>query len=152
MIKRIKNYVLPAEDSNSDEDRSETQEKKIDLAKPKMVDEGVVTKRKLIKQMNQKEEEEDVNEEYIYLTLFRIRIKFCLLCNKKLVSRQDYNLHLNSRKHKLKLKRATVFELKEAGSIRKFLQDKGYITGRRSKLNRLRTILYSNSLKNLLQE
>ena len=42
-------------------------------------------------------------------------------------------------------------ELKEAGSLKNFLLDKGFITNRRNNYNKIKTLLYFNSLFKILK-
>jgi hypothetical protein len=56
-----------------------------------------------------------------------------------------------SRKHKNALKAQTKHEIKEAGSFKKFLIHKGFITSIKHNLNKMRYLLYINSINKMFK-
>lgn len=122
MIKRYKEYIH--EEEKSDES---SQEELLKENEPKL---------NQIKQIKPK----------------TIEFKFCNLCNQKLYSNQDYNLHMNSKKHNKNFKKQIYLELKEAKTIKNYLINKQFIKKiRRSGHNKILYILYKQSLKKLIK-
>lgn len=125
MIKRYSNYIK----EESDED----------------VTEKVVSKAHKFP----KEEKEEIKEKPQKPIVYR----YCDLCNQRLNSPQDYNLHISSKKHLRKLKQLTFKELKEAGSVKKYLINKKLINNlKNSRISKLRYILYSQVLKKMFNK
>jgi hypothetical protein len=80
-------------------------------------------------------------------------IRYCNLCERKLISEKDYLLHIQGKKHLNKIKLATSIELKLFGSIRKYLKYKQLISKiKHSPLNKSRVILYTHLLKKMLRK
>ena len=80
-------------------------------------------------------------------------MQYCALCNKKLISQQDYTLHMNSKNHKRNNQKLIRKEIKECGTIQKYLIKKKMITPfRRWGSNKNKYLLYRFSLYRLLHE
>ena len=76
-----------------------------------------------------------------------VQILVCTACNKKLFSEIDFNNHFNSKKHLKIIKNTIKDEIKEAG-FNKFLIKKQFLTNVHSKYNKLKYLLYLNSIQN----
>lgn len=62
-----------------------------------------------------------------------------------------YSEHLNSKLHRKNLRINILNEIKSAGSFKKYLINKGFITKRNTQLNKLKHLLYINSMKKMLK-
>ena len=99
--------------------------------------------------------EEDHNEETEKKIIIgkERTIRYCELCDRKLISEKDSSFHIQGKKHLNKIKHATFNELKAFGSIKKYLKYKQLISKiKNSPLNKARVILYTHLLKKMLSK
>ena len=75
--------------------------------------------------------------------------EFCSLCNRTMMDQSSLFDHVNSRRHKDKLRRATREEVKSSPSVRDYLLNKGMLFEERTKYQKLLELLYNGSLKKM---
>lgn len=78
---------------------------------------------------------------------------YCNICNQKLFSIDEYNTHLQTKKHLKRIKRVAFEEINSAGSIKQYLIKKMMIQGlKRSPVSRAKYELYSHLLKRIFKK
>ncbi len=82
----------------------------------------------------------------------KVSVDYCELCNKRVNNEKEINEHLISKNHRRKLKNATLNELSQFKKVSDYLHSKGFVNKKRCLSNKLKTILYKVSLKNLISE
>jgi len=78
-------------------------------------------------------------------------IYHCNICLKKLISFNDYDSHIKSKKHKTKFNLDLKRQVKSTKGIKKFLIQKGFITKVKSRLNKIKYYLYRDSLRKMIK-
>ena len=141
MYKRYKNYITSSDDfieNNNDNN----QKNNSTINEPKEEKEKNLEKNEINK-TRKKEKEENVNIR---------KVTICELCDKRLESKQDYSLHMSSKKHKHNMREFLRKELKECGSVRKVLiKEKLIAPNKRWKINNIRYLLYGFALTRYLK-
>ena len=132
MFKRIGKYVSQQEEEEEIEDCNFLKRKR-------------ESDDKKLKDFQRDYNEEDSEEEQI-----PVHILVCTPCNKKLFSEVDFNNHMNSQKHAKLLKSTIRREIKELG-FKNFLIKKQFITNHRTKYNKLKYLLYLNSIHKIVK-
>ena len=135
MIKRYKNYVHNAD---------EFEENKKDITES-IVEKKIDNKKKQNEKQNNKNNQQKENKS--------IKYRFCDICQKKLYSNKDFEIHMNSKKHEKNMKLLTIQEIKNCGSIKKYLIIKKLISPlRKSNLNKVRYMPYSFALHKMFKK
>ena len=135
MIKRYKNYVHNAD---------EFEENKKDITES-IVQAKIDNKKKQNEKKNKKKDKQEKNKSIEY--------KFCDICQKKLYSNKDFEIHMSSKKHEKNMKMLTIKEIKDCGSIKKYLIIKKLISPlKKSNLNKARYMLYSFALHKMFKK
>ena len=141
MLKRMKNYVNLDEEELRDKDSEEEEE----FQRKKYED-----NKKRETQFISEYQEDEISSSSESEEDMPIRLFHCIICNKKLYSEIDYNNHSQSTKHLKTQRNAILAEIKEAKSFKKFLINKNFVTKFRTKHNKIKEILYRNSLRNMI--
>ncbi|MCQ2820157.1 MAG: hypothetical protein MJ252_23060 [archaeon] len=82
-----------------------------------------------------------------------ILIKYCDICDKKLLTEMAYEEHLKSIGHKKKLRKITLMNIWSKGSIRRFLIKQKMISKiTNSQIGNLRYLLYSHKLRKMFKD
>ena len=155
MIKRYKNYIIS---SDNEEDNIINESKPINKSLNKEKEE---IKKNVKNNIYDKKFEEskkidinnfNKNKEEKEETKIK-KINYCELCHKRLENNKTYLLHMNSKRHKYKMKELLKKELKNLGSIRKVLiKEKMIEPHRRWRINNVRYLLYGFSLNRYLNK
>jgi hypothetical protein len=135
MIKRFKNYIHNAD---------EFEENNKDITE-RIVQQKINYKKNQNEKQNKKNNKQQENKSIEY--------KFCDICKKKLFSNKDFEIHMTSKKHEKNMKILTINEIKNCGSIKKYLIIKKLISPlKKSNLNKVRYMLYSFALHKMFKK
>ena len=91
----------------------------------------------------------DYNDEASEEEQMPVQILVCTPCSKKLFSEVDFNNHMNSKKHAKVMKSTIRREINEMG-FKNFLIKKEFITNHRTNYNKLKYLLYLNSISKII--
>ena len=81
------------------------------------------------------------------------KIIYCEICDKRLENRENYLLHMSSKRHKYKMKELLKNQLKKYGSVKKVLiKEKMISPCRRWRINNARYLLYGFALNRYLNK
>ena len=145
MIKRYNQYVKSIDDDSDEEDSDIIYNNENKNVKINDVIEETINKR--LTENTNKNKNFEKNKTKL------VQTQYCQLCNKKLISQQDYTLHMNSKNHKRNNQKIIKREIKECGTIKKYLIKKKMIAPfRRWGANKNKYLLYRFSLYRLLHE
>ncbi len=139
MLKRIGKYITKPEEEEEDDD---FEEEKVDFLKKKREKDEKKLKDFQRDYHDKTDEKED--------EMNPIEILYCTVCDKKLFSKVDYDNHMESKKH-MKLWKGTIRKEIEEDGFRSFLIKKNMLTNHRTKYNKLKYLLYLNSIQNILK-
>jgi hypothetical protein len=93
------------------------------------------------------------NQSKLAINIFRpVLYQYCKICDKRMLTEQDFSQHMNSKLHKKNFKKQTLEEIKKSGGLRKYLINKGFIGKRKTGLHKLKYLLYLNSMSKLLSK
>ena len=158
MLKWYKNYIIS---SDNEEDNNINESKPINKSLNKAKEEikknvkNNIYDQKFEESKKKKElniNDFDKNKEEKEETKIK-KITYCELCDKRLENNEIYLLHMNSKRHKYKMKELLKKELKNCGSIRKVLiKEKMIEPHRRWRINNVRYLLYGFSLNRYLNK
>lgn len=79
-----------------------------------------------------------------------VEVQYCGLCDKRVNSKLEFDIHTASKKHLEKLRKNTLEKLSKFDSVKSFLVENGIISRKNSNSNRLKQLLYTISLDNLI--
>lgn len=79
-----------------------------------------------------------------------VEVQYCGLCDKRVNSKLEFDIHTASKKHLEKLRKNTLEKLSKFDSVKSFLVENGIIGRKNSNSNRLKQLLYTISLDNLI--
>lgn len=142
MIKRFKNYI-----HNADEFEENLKKDIIESIVDKKLEKEDKIKNDNFIQIKKKNNENQQEQQK------SIEFKFCDICKQKLYSNQDFKLHIISKKHEKNIRKITLNEIRNCGSIKKYLIMKKLITPlKKSNLNKARYMLYSFALNKMIKK
>lgn len=81
-----------------------------------------------------------------------VEVQYCGLCNKRVNNKLEFEIHTASKKHNEKLRENTIQKLSNYDSVKSFLIDNEIIGRKKTDSNRIKQLLYTISLSNLINK